>query len=75
MSRCAKSDLTLETRQIASDDEYTLFGVVTFKRVHDEFIQKCRENKYVAMFNLPCIMNISTFTDLLFETSSSQKTR
>ncbi|KAG9314647.1 ATPase V1 complex subunit C [Chiua virens] len=32
---------------IASDDEYTLFGVVIFKRVHDEFVQKCRENKFI----------------------------
>jgi V-type H+-transporting ATPase subunit C len=32
-------------RSIASDDEYVLFGVVVFKRVHDEFVQKCRENK------------------------------
>ena len=32
-------------RTIASDEEYTLFGVVVFRRVHDEFVQKCRENK------------------------------
>lgn len=32
-------------RSIASDDDYTLFGVVVFKRVHDEFVQKCREDK------------------------------
>ncbi|THH02470.1 hypothetical protein EW026_g397 [Hermanssonia centrifuga] len=32
--------------QIAADDEYTLFAVIVFKRVHDEFIQKCRENKF-----------------------------
>ncbi|KAG2160086.1 ATPase V1 complex subunit C [Suillus bovinus] len=35
-------------RPIASDSEYTLFGVVIFKRVHDEFIQKCRENKFIV---------------------------
>ncbi|KAI0082235.1 ATPase, V1 complex, subunit C [Panus rudis PR-1116 ss-1] len=29
---------------IASDDDYALFGVVIFRRVHDEFVQKCREN-------------------------------
>ena len=34
-------------RQIVADDEYALFSVVVFKRVHDEFIQKCRENKSV----------------------------
>ncbi|KAJ4494277.1 hypothetical protein C8R41DRAFT_881881 [Lentinula lateritia] len=31
---------------VASDDEYTLFSVVIFRRVHDEFIQQCRENKF-----------------------------
>ncbi|KAG1828706.1 ATPase V1 complex subunit C [Suillus variegatus] len=33
---------------IASDSEYTLFGVVVFKRVHDQFVQKCRENKFIV---------------------------
>ncbi|KAI0085626.1 hypothetical protein BDY19DRAFT_430040 [Irpex rosettiformis] len=33
---------------ITSDSEYSLFAVVIFKRVHDEFIQKCRENKFIA---------------------------
>ncbi|KAJ7783529.1 hypothetical protein DFH07DRAFT_908232 [Mycena maculata] len=33
---------------VASDDEYTLFGVVVFRRVHDEFVQKCRENKFIV---------------------------
>ncbi|GJE85935.1 ATPase V1 complex subunit C [Phanerochaete sordida] len=36
------------SQKIAADDEYTLFGVVIFKRVHDEFIQKCRENKFIV---------------------------
>lgn len=36
------------TRLVAKDDEYTLFGVVIFKRVHDDFVQKCRENKYIV---------------------------
>jgi hypothetical protein len=40
-------------REIASDDEFTLFGVVVFRRVHDEFQQKCRENKY-ARESVPC---------------------
>lgn len=34
-------------RLIKSDDEFSLFGVVIFKRVHDEFIQKCRDHKYL----------------------------
>jgi len=33
---------------IASDAEYVLFSVVVFKRVHDEFVQKCRENKFIV---------------------------
>nr|VWO95113.1 N/A [Ganoderma boninense] len=32
---------------IASDDEFSLFSVVIFKRVHDEFAQKCRDNKFM----------------------------
>ncbi|KAF8350269.1 hypothetical protein F5887DRAFT_1070462 [Amanita rubescens] len=35
-------------RQITSDDEFALYGVVVFRRVHDEFIQKCRDNKYIV---------------------------
>ncbi|KAF7310712.1 V-type proton ATPase subunit C [Mycena chlorophos] len=33
---------------IASDEDYTLFGAVIFRRVHDEFVQKCRENKFIV---------------------------
>ncbi|CAK5280131.1 unnamed protein product [Mycena citricolor] len=36
------------SNSIASDDEYTLFSVVVFRRAHDEFIQKCRENKFIV---------------------------
>jgi V-type H+-transporting ATPase subunit C len=36
------------SKSIASDDEYVLFGVVVFKRVHDEFVQQCRENKFIV---------------------------
>ncbi|KIK71272.1 hypothetical protein GYMLUDRAFT_33417 [Collybiopsis luxurians FD-317 M1] len=34
-------------KSIASDDDYTLFSVVIFRRVHDEFAQQCRENKFI----------------------------
>lgn len=34
--------------KIASDDEYTLYSVTIFKKVKDEFIHKCRENKFLA---------------------------
>ncbi|KIK97653.1 hypothetical protein PAXRUDRAFT_135892 [Paxillus rubicundulus Ve08.2h10] len=33
---------------IASDDEYTLFSVVIFKKMHDAFVQSCRENKFIV---------------------------
>ncbi|TDL28740.1 ATPase, V1 complex, subunit C [Rickenella mellea] len=32
---------------VASDDDYTLFAVVIFKKVRDDFAQKCRENKFI----------------------------
>jgi len=34
--------------KISSDDEYALFSVVVFRRVRDEFVQKCRENKFIV---------------------------
>ncbi|KAG6837112.1 hypothetical protein H0H93_014418 [Arthromyces matolae] len=35
------------SKLIASDDDYSLFGVVVFKRSHDDFAQGCRENKFI----------------------------
>ncbi|KIL71074.1 hypothetical protein M378DRAFT_20487 [Amanita muscaria Koide BX008] len=35
-------------RLVASDDDFSLFSVVIFRRVQDEFFQKCRENKYIV---------------------------
>jgi len=32
---------------LASDEDYTLFTVVIFRKVYDAFSQKCRENKYI----------------------------
>ena len=40
--RCAHSKL-------ASDEDFVLFSVAIFRRVRDEFAQKCRENKYVIL--------------------------
>lgn len=45
-------------RLVASDDDYALFSVVVFKRVHDEFVQKCRENKYGISNSIVCIWRI-----------------
>ncbi|KAI0271528.1 hypothetical protein BC834DRAFT_818069 [Gloeopeniophorella convolvens] len=33
---------------LASDDDYTLFSVIIFRKVYDAFTQKCRENKYLV---------------------------
>jgi hypothetical protein len=33
---------------LASDEDFTLFSVVIFRRVHEEFINKCRENKFIV---------------------------
>ncbi|KAL0950894.1 hypothetical protein HGRIS_007653 [Hohenbuehelia grisea] len=35
-------------RLLSSDDEYSLYAIVAFKKVHDEFVQKCRENKFIV---------------------------
>jgi V-type H+-transporting ATPase subunit C len=32
-------------RKITADDEFSLYSVTIFKRVHDDFAQKLRENK------------------------------
>ncbi|KAJ3571344.1 hypothetical protein NP233_g3813 [Leucocoprinus birnbaumii] len=36
------------SKLIESDDEYSLFAVVIFKRIHDEFLQKCRDHKFIV---------------------------
>ncbi|KII93439.1 hypothetical protein PLICRDRAFT_49486 [Plicaturopsis crispa FD-325 SS-3] len=36
------------SKVITSDSEFTLFGVVIFRKVHDEFVQKSRENKFIV---------------------------
>lgn len=36
------------SQQIASDDEYVLQTVTVFKKVRDDFIHKCRENKFIV---------------------------
>ncbi|KAH8923083.1 putative VMA5-H+-ATPase V1 domain 42 kd subunit, vacuolar [Atractiella rhizophila] len=32
---------------LAEDDEFSLYSVVVFRKVKDEFSQKCRENKFI----------------------------
>lgn len=36
------------SRKLAADDEFALFNVTVFKKVKSEFVNKCRENKYVG---------------------------
>lgn len=33
---------------LVSDEDYTLFSVVIFRRVHEEFVSKCRDNKFIV---------------------------
>jgi len=33
---------------LASDEDYTLFTVIIFRKVYDTFAQRCRENKYIV---------------------------
>lgn len=46
-------------RLVAADDEYSLFSVVIFKRVRDEFLQRSRENQWVPnsqLYYLPILL-------------------
>lgn len=36
------------SRKIAADEEFALFNVTIFRKVKEEFLTKCRENKYVV---------------------------
>jgi hypothetical protein len=43
----SKSSMHDNNSKIAEDEDYTLFSVVTFKRVSEEFKHKLRDEKYV----------------------------
>ncbi|KAJ2928753.1 hypothetical protein H1R20_g8229, partial [Candolleomyces eurysporus] len=36
------------SKELLSDEEFALFSVVIFKRIHDDFLQKCRERKFIV---------------------------
>ncbi|KDN52250.1 ATPase, V1 complex, subunit C [Tilletiaria anomala UBC 951] len=36
------------SKEIARDEEFALFNVTLFKKVKEEYLQKCRENKFVV---------------------------
>lgn len=69
--------MTIQFRLLASDDEFSLFSVVIFRRVHDDFTQKCREQKYLTSFlfdfGISCY-NLF-FTGSLYEILFIQKKR
>ena len=44
----AQVNLLSAIRKLATDEEFALFTVTVFRKVKDEFIQKCREEKSVA---------------------------
>lgn len=46
--RLASMVVPRSSSHLASDEDYTLFSVVIFRRVHDEFVNKCRENKFIV---------------------------
>ncbi|KAG2023740.1 V-ATPase subunit C family protein [Coprinopsis cinerea AmutBmut pab1-1] len=35
-------------KELLADDEFALYSVVIFKRIHDDFVQKCRERKFIV---------------------------
>ncbi|KAG7099457.1 hypothetical protein E1B28_001308 [Marasmius oreades] len=45
--RLASMVVPRSSNLITSDDEYNLYSVVIFRRVHDDFSQQCRENKFI----------------------------
>ncbi|KIO29680.1 hypothetical protein M407DRAFT_242544 [Tulasnella calospora MUT 4182] len=45
--RLASMVVPRSSKKVAEDDDYALFSVVVFKKVHDEFAQKLRENKFI----------------------------
>lgn len=45
--RLASMVVPRSSSKIAADDDFALYSVTIFKRVHDEFAQKLRENKYI----------------------------
>jgi len=46
--RLASMVVPRSSSSLASDEDYTLFSVVIFRRVRDEFVNKCRENKFIV---------------------------
>ncbi|KAG8979813.1 Vacuolar ATP synthase subunit C [Tulasnella sp. JGI-2019a] len=45
--RLATMVVPRSSTKIAADDDYALYSVVIFKKVHDDFAQKLRENKFI----------------------------
>jgi len=58
---------------LASDDEFSLFSVVVFRRVHDDFIQKCREQKFIVRDFVYSEQEIAKQENDLQETNVTEK--
>jgi V-type H+-transporting ATPase subunit C len=45
---CRRADCshTYHHSKLAQDDDFALYTVTIFRKVHDEFVQKAREQKY-----------------------------
>ncbi|EJT97952.1 ATPase V1 complex subunit C [Dacryopinax primogenitus] len=46
--RLASMVVPRSSLEVATDSEFTLYSVVVFKRQHDQFVQKCRESKFIV---------------------------
>ncbi|KAI0042663.1 ATPase, V1 complex, subunit C [Auriscalpium vulgare] len=46
--RLAPMVVPRSTSAVASDEDYTLFSVILFKKSHDTFVTQCRERKYIV---------------------------
>jgi len=58
---------------LASDDEFSLFSVIVFRRVHDDFIQKCREQKFIVRDFVYSEQEIAKQENDLQETNVTEK--
>ena len=46
-----EAERRITKRQLAKDDDYVLQSVTVFKKVREEYVHKCRENKWVGDYS------------------------
>ncbi len=49
---CGADRAGVDHRQVAADDDFVLQTVTLFKKVREEYVHKCRENKWVKHVSL-----------------------